>query len=135
MTETRNDRTAVLLWTVLLTAASTGTTVVLACMTPFAALAAIAATRMSRREGVTLMVFAWAASQAIGFGLLGYPHDATTIAWGAGLGAAAVASVLALLMPLVLKWIADGPVPTTATRLPVRSCSWSQRAEWKLVPA
>ena len=27
------------------------------------------------------------------------------------------------------------PVPTTATRLPARSCSCSQRAEWKQGPA
>ena len=31
-------------------------------------------------------------------------------------------------------WIADAPVPTTATRLPARSTSWFQRAEWKISP-
>ncbi len=31
-------------------------------------------------------------------------------------------------------WIADAPVPMTATRLPSRSWSWSQRAEWKVWP-
>ena len=31
-------------------------------------------------------------------------------------------------------WIALAPVPTTATRCPVRSWSWSQRAEWNAVP-
>ena len=30
---------------------------------------------------------------------------------------------------------ADAPVPTTATRRPRRSTSWSQRAEWKAGPA
>ena len=32
-------------------------------------------------------------------------------------------------------WTALAPVPITATRLPARSYSWSQRAEWKLAPA
>ena len=31
-------------------------------------------------------------------------------------------------------WIADAPVPTLATRLPVRSTLWSQRAEWNSSP-
>ena len=31
-------------------------------------------------------------------------------------------------------WIADAPVPITATRLPARSQEWSQRAEWNEVP-
>ena len=32
-------------------------------------------------------------------------------------------------------WIADAPVPIAATRSPVTSWSWSQRAEWKTVPS
>ena len=32
-------------------------------------------------------------------------------------------------------WIALAPVPITATRLPVRSTSWSHCAEWNAVPA
>lgn len=31
-------------------------------------------------------------------------------------------------------WIAEAPVPTTATRLPVRSRSWSHWEEWKTWP-
>ena len=31
-------------------------------------------------------------------------------------------------------WIAEAPVPITATRLPARSASWSQRAEWNTSP-
>jgi hypothetical protein len=29
---------------------------------------------------------------------------------------------------------AEAPVPITATRSPARSCSWFQRAEWKISP-
>src|SRR6478752_1547580 len=32
-------------------------------------------------------------------------------------------------------WIAEAPVPTTATRSPLRSCESSQRAECMIVPA
>jgi hypothetical protein len=32
-------------------------------------------------------------------------------------------------------WIAEAPVPITATRSPVRSCSWSHSAEWNAVPS
>lgn len=32
-------------------------------------------------------------------------------------------------------WMADAPVPMTAMRSPVRSWSWSHRAEWKTVPS
>ena len=33
-----------------------------------------------------------------------------------------------------MNWIADAPVPITATRRPVRSAERSQRAEWNEVP-
>ena len=32
-------------------------------------------------------------------------------------------------------WIADAPVPISATRLPLRSASWFHREEWKISPA
>ena len=90
-----SDRGASALWVSLLTAASTATTLALACATPFPALAALAAVHMRRRDGLALMLIAWAASQVIGFLLLGYPRDGSTLAWGGGLGTAAVGSALA----------------------------------------
>lgn len=90
-----SDRGASALWISLLTAASTGTTLVLACATPFPALAALAAVHMRPRDGIALMLLAWAASQAVGFGLLGYPHDPLTLGWGIALATAAVGSALA----------------------------------------
>ena len=33
-----------------------------------------------------------------------------------------------------MNWIADAPVPITATCFPVRSQEWSQREEWNAVP-
>lgn len=90
-----SDRGASMLWISLLTAASTGTTLLLACATPFPALAALAAVHMRPRDGIALMLLAWAASQAVGFGLLRYPHDPLTLGWGVALATAAVGSALA----------------------------------------
>ena len=83
------------LWIVLLTVATTLSTLALACMTPFAALAAVAAVHMRRRDGVLVMLATWIVNQTIGFGLMNYGSDPSTIAWGIGIGAAAVAAVLA----------------------------------------
>ncbi|WP_428631284.1 hypothetical protein [Sphingopyxis sp.] len=90
-----SERRASALWVTLLTAASTATTLALACATPFPALAALAAVHMRRRDGVALMLLAWLASQCVGFFLLGYPRDGSTLAWGFALGTAAVGSALA----------------------------------------
>jgi hypothetical protein len=90
-----SDRSASALWVALLTAASTVTTLALGCATPFPSLAALAAVHMRRQGGIALMLLAWAASQCVGFFLLGYPRDGSTLAWGAGLGTAAVGSALA----------------------------------------
>ncbi|TZG25938.1 hypothetical protein [Sphingomonas montanisoli] len=100
MTTTLSKSGASMLWILLLTAASTVTTLVLACATPFPSLAALAAVHMRRRDGIATMLLAWAASQAVGFGLLNYAHKATTFAWGGALAIGAVASVLAARVPL-----------------------------------
>lgn len=90
-----SERSRSTLWVALLTAASSVTTLALGCATPFPSLAALAAVHMRRRDGVALMGMAWAASQFVGFFLLGYPHDGSTLGWGAGLCTAAVGSALA----------------------------------------
>lgn len=90
-----SGRSASALWVTLLTAASSVTTLALGCATPFPSLAALAAVHMRRRDGLALMVMAWAVSQLVGFVLLGYPRDGSTLTWGAGLATAAVGSALA----------------------------------------
>lgn len=87
-----SQRGASTLWIVLLTVASTVTTLVLACATPFPALAALAALHMRRSDGLTLMAIAWAASQLTGFLVLGYEVKSTTWGWAIGLAVAALAS-------------------------------------------
>jgi hypothetical protein len=83
------------LWILLLTAASVFVTLGMACATPFAALAALAALHMSRRDGLALVGIAWLADQAVGYGLLQYPRTAGSVAWGVILGVAAVVALLA----------------------------------------
>ena len=78
------------LWILLLAAASVFVTLGMACATPFAALATLAAFHMSRRDGFALVGLAWLGDQAVGYGLLGYPHSASSYAWGVVLAGAAV---------------------------------------------
>jgi hypothetical protein len=82
------------LWILLLTAASVFVTLGMACATPFAALATLAALHMSRRDGLSLIGIAWLADQLVGYGLLGYPRTANSFAWGVILGVGAVVALL-----------------------------------------
>jgi hypothetical protein len=92
MTRIASKAGASTLWIILLTAASTATTLVLACATPFPALAALAAVHMRRRDGLELMGLAWLASQATGLFILHYEIRDTTYGWAAGLAVAGLAS-------------------------------------------
>lgn len=83
------------LWILLLTAASVFVTLGMACATPFAALATLAALHMSRRDGLALIGIAWLADQAVGYGLLGYPRTSNSFAWGVILGVGAILALLA----------------------------------------
>jgi hypothetical protein len=79
-----------LVWAAAIAAATVGGSVVAACLMPFVALATMAAVTLPRREGGATIVTAWAANQAIGFALLGYPLDAGALGWGVALGVAAL---------------------------------------------
>lgn len=82
------------LWIGVLVLASIAFSWAFACAAPFAAFAAAASLTMARRDALTLIAAVWLANQAVGFALLGYPADATTLAWGAVLGVAAIAATL-----------------------------------------
>src|SRR5215467_3534558 len=84
-------------WLGLLVTISAAITTVFTCVTPFAAFAVVAAATVSRRDAVMLAVALWLTNQAVGFGLLYYPWTASTFAWGAALGVAAVIGALAAL--------------------------------------
>src|SRR6516162_3926674 len=64
----------------------------LACATPFAAFAVIAAAMLPLRPALLVVTGAWLVNQSIGFGALHYPINASTIAWGFVIGAAALAA-------------------------------------------
>lgn len=67
----------------------------LACATPFAAFAAIAAAMLPLRPALLVVTGAWLVNQGIGFGALHYPIDGNTMLWGAVIGIAALAATAA----------------------------------------
>ncbi len=77
-----------MLWGSLLTIATVAGTLSLACATPFAALAALAAIFLPRRDAFVLIGVNFLANQAIGFGLLNYPLTWDCVQGGIGLGVA-----------------------------------------------
>ena len=79
-------------WVALLATATIVGSFIFACALPFAALATLAALFLPRRDAFILVGLSWLANQAIGFGLLHYPHDGDTIGWGVAMGVAALAA-------------------------------------------
>lgn len=67
----------------------------LACATPFAAFAVIAAATLRLRPALLVVIGAWLVNQTIGFGALHYPINASTIAWGFAIGVAALVATVA----------------------------------------
>lgn len=69
----------------VLAATTLSGTVVLACMMPFAAIAAIAALALPRVRGAAAVGLCWLGNQLLGFGLMGFPWDGATFAAGLSL--------------------------------------------------
>jgi hypothetical protein len=76
----------------LLTIACALASFAFACATPFAAFAVIAAATLPWLSALLVVAAAWLVNQAIGFGFLHYPVDASTIMWGFVIGGAALAA-------------------------------------------
>ena len=83
------------LWIVMLGAATVAFSFAMACATPFAAIAALGALALNRADAYFAAGLAFLINQAVGFGFLGYPLDAMTIAWGAAIGVSALSAVAA----------------------------------------
>jgi hypothetical protein len=81
----------------------------LACATPFAAFAVIAAAMLPLRPALLVVTGAWLVNQTIGFGALHYPIDASTIVWGFVIGAAALLSTA--VASVVLRALPQGRTP------------------------
>jgi len=93
----------------LLTASCALASFALACATPFAAFAVVAAAALPLRPALLVVTGAWLVNQTIGFGALHYPIDASTIAWGFVIGAAALLSTAAA--STVLRMLPQGRTP------------------------
>jgi len=90
MLEDRNELFRRAGWITLLTLATILGSFVFACATPFAALAALAALFLPRRDAFVLIGINWLANQMIGYGFLHYPQTWDSFAWGAAIGIAAL---------------------------------------------
>jgi hypothetical protein len=104
----RNDLGKRAGWIALLTAATVLGSFVFACATPFAALGAVAALNMRKRDAFALTAVNFAANQIVGFGFLHYPVDAYSLTWGAAIGGAAMiataAAIGAVSLTRALPW-------------------------------
>ncbi|HEX5269064.1 MAG TPA: hypothetical protein VFW33_01190 [Gemmataceae bacterium] len=81
-------------WVLLLVAAGVVFSFGLACATPFAALCAVAACTLPRRDAFCVAGAAWGVNQVIGFGFLHYPWTANCVAQGAAIGLSALLCTL-----------------------------------------
>jgi hypothetical protein len=87
--ELLNAKTAA--WPASLAGATVLGSLALACIFPFAAIAALAALTMDRRSGFALVGAVWAANQAVGFLLMNFPWDAQAVGHGIAILAATLA--------------------------------------------
>jgi hypothetical protein len=85
-------------WGAILTVLTVASTLAVACGTPFAALATLAALYLPRRDAFALIAVNWLANQAIGFGLLHYPLNWDCYRGGINLGIAALLSTAAAML-------------------------------------
>ncbi len=83
------------LWLTFLTAVSLAFSVGFACAAPLAALGAVAALTLNRKNALLFTGVIWLANQSCGYSLLQYPVTANSLAWGGALGLAALAATLA----------------------------------------
>jgi hypothetical protein len=85
-------------WGGILTVLTVASTLAVACGTPFAALATLAALFLPRRDAFVLISVNWLANQAIGFGFLHYPLNWDCYRGGINLGVAALLCTTAALL-------------------------------------
>jgi hypothetical protein len=96
-----------LLWLAILIGSSLVFSVGFACAAPFEAIGAAAAVTLARRDALLVSGVTWLINQCVGYGILGYPWTANSVAWGIALGAATL-----------LATVAAGAVYQTKTAIP-----------------
>lgn len=82
-------------WGGVLTTVTVVSTLLVACGTPFVALATLGALFLPRRDVVVLIAVNWLANQAIGFAFLHYPHTWECYRGGFNIGFAAMLCAVA----------------------------------------
>ena len=92
--------TATLMWSATLGLTAAVGSYGLACVFPFAAIAALAALTLPTRQAMALIAAVWGVNQFVGFTLLSFPHDTQAYVWGAFIGAAAFAALAAAKLVL-----------------------------------
>lgn len=80
------------IWPLSLGASTVFGSLLLACIFPFAAFAALAALTMTPRRGLFLVLAAWLVNQATGFFLMSFPWDAQAVGHGIAILAATLAA-------------------------------------------
>jgi hypothetical protein len=85
-------------WVAIIVAASLAFSFALACATPFAALAAAVALMLKPRDAFATAGLAWLGNQIVGYGLLAYPVDFESLAWGGVLGLSALLAAGAAIL-------------------------------------
>ena len=95
---------------VLLTVSCALASFALACATPFAAFAVIAAAMLPLRSALLVVTGAWLVNQGIGFGALHYPIDGNTTLWGLAIGIAALVATATSTAVLRLRRQATTPL-------------------------
>lgn len=99
-------------WAGILATASVGGSLLLACMFPFAAIAALLAATLPFRKAMLWMGGAWLANQLVGYLILGYPQTANSFGHGLAIGATALATVF--VARKVFDWRGDTSLVSTA---------------------
>ena len=85
------------IWIALIVAGGICLSTFFACVTPFAALATLAALKLDRRDAIAVIGLVWLANQAVGYGLLGYPWTWDSVGWGLAIGASSALAVAAAM--------------------------------------
>ncbi len=80
------------LWAAILSAGGFVLGLVLLCIAPFAAVAAVAARTLPLRVALAATGAMWLGGQLAGYGLFHYPHEPASYALGLGIGVAALAA-------------------------------------------
>jgi hypothetical protein len=89
-----------LLWSAILGLTAIVGSYGLACVFPFAALAALAAVTLPTRQAIALLGAVWAMNQIVGFALLSYALGDHAVTWGVVIGGAAFAALVAAKLTL-----------------------------------